>query len=210
MLTDIIVIFSFPNSNRIIIACTNKSILWVRKPINKFYILCMPFKYWITYIIIWNIIKIPNPNILISTTWSYSLIIETPIDTLDLIFMSLESRQNLKLLILIIINPNRYGWIKWAYCYFVSFMWKFYSTDCFCMISWYCWSFREFLLFIAPYCDCFVWASTDKSFAFRMPILTIKVPINCPCSLACFNFLLLIYFHLLYYKSLWILISIYF
>ncbi len=210
MLTYIIVIFFFPYSNRIIITCTNESILWIRKPINKFYILCMSFKNWITYIIIWDIIKIPNPNILISTTWSYSLIIETPIDALYLIFMSLESGQNLKLFILIIINPNRYSWIKWPYCYFVSFMWKFDSTDCFCMICWYCWSFLEFLLLIAPYCDCFVWPSTNKSFTFRMPILIIKIPINCPCSLACFNFLLLIYFHLLYYKSLWILISIYF
>lgn len=210
MLAYIIIIFSLPYSDRIIIACADKSILRIRKPINKFYILRMSFKNWLTYIIIGYIIKIPNPNILISTTRSYSLIIKTPIYTLHLVLMPLESGQNLKLLIFIIINPNRYGWIKWPYCYFISLMWKFYSTDCFCMLGLYCWSFFKFLLLIAPYCDCFVWPSTDKRFTFRMPILIIKIPINCPCSLTCFNFLLLIYFHLLYYKSLWIRISIYF
>ena len=75
-LFEIIVIFS-PYSYSVIVAATYKST--VIDPFNEFNIICMSFENILAFILICGRIESPDPDIFISTAWSYFFISLMPI-----------------------------------------------------------------------------------------------------------------------------------
>ena len=90
LFAHIVIIIMIPNSNGVIITATD-NFGGIREPAQIFYILGVAFKNTVAHIIIRNGIKLPNPNIFVSAARGKFIVIRTPSQRFDFVFMSLKS-----------------------------------------------------------------------------------------------------------------------
>lgn len=174
LLTWVIVIIPFPDSQRVIITAAHQVIRNSLEPLNCLHILCMSFEDSITSILIVSGVEFPNPNIFIPAAGSYFPIIFSPAHSFYLTLMALHCIKDLILFAFIIENPDRNSGIKRTTGYLISLPVKLHRSNCLCVVSLNCHLFLQFTsCFVKlPYADLFGRPYTGKHFARWMPVNT--------------------------------------